>query len=201
MDSNFLSDEEVKKIGLKKVGENVLIHPLVNFVGPERISLGSNVRIDPFVSITVGSSGYVTMGDHIHIGSFVNLAGGCGILLEDFVGLSQGVKIYSSSDDFSGDYLTGPTVPESTRRISSSPIRIGKHVVVGSGSVVLPGVEIGCGSCVGSLSLVKHDLDEWGMYVGVPVKCIRPRSKKLLELEQSLLAEEILTEYSIVEKI
>ena len=69
-------------------------------------------------------------------------------------------------------------------------MRLGRHVIVGSGSVVLPGVVIGDGCSVGALSLVTKSLPEWGVYFGAPVRRLRARSKRLLELEQRLLERE-----------
>ncbi len=36
------------------------------------------------------------------------LSAGDGIVMEDFSGLSQGVRIYSRTDDYSGKFLTNP---------------------------------------------------------------------------------------------
>ena len=69
------------------------------------------------------------------------------------------------------------------------PVFIGRHVIIGSGSVVLPGVKIGNGSSVGALSLVTKSLEEWGVYSGAPVKRIKARKKNLLEKEKLLLDE------------
>ena len=39
------------------------------------------------------------------------------------------------------------------------------------------------------MSLVNKSLDEWGMYVGVPCKKIRDRSKRILALEKEYLSK------------
>jgi galactoside O-acetyltransferase len=63
-------------------------------------------------------------------------------------------------------------------------VSIGRHSIVGTGSVILPNIIVKDGATVGALSLVNKDLDEWGLYVGVPVKKIKIRDKtKILELE------------------
>ena len=46
--------------------------------------------------------------------------------------------------------------------VTKKSISIGKHVVIGSGSVVLPGVSIAEGSTVGALSLITKSLGSWG---------------------------------------
>ena len=92
--------------------------------------------------------------------------GAARIELDDFVGLSQGVRLLSSTDDFNCAHMTGPTIPGRFKAIQSAPLRIGRHVVVGAGSVILPGCSIGEGTTVGALSLVNRPLDPWMIYVG-----------------------------------
>lgn len=181
----FLSDE-LRAFGFKCVGENVKIAKNCTIIGLENISLGSNIRIDGNVVIAA-FSGYFEMGDYIHIGGGCYLGCGGGVRLLDFSGLSQGVNIYSCSDDYSGKSLTNPTVPHEYLNVTSAPVNLGKHVIVGSGSVILPGVDIGEGTSVGALSLVTKSLEAWGVYCGSPAKKLKDRSKDLLELERKLL--------------
>ena len=107
-------------------------------------------------------------------------------MLGDFCNLSSRVSIYSSSDDYSGQTLTNPTVPDEFKNVTHAPVRLGRHVIVGSGSVILPGVSIGQGVAIGALSLVKQDCDEFGIYAGNPARRIKERSRALLELEAKL---------------
>jgi acetyltransferase-like isoleucine patch superfamily enzyme len=109
--------------------------------------------------------------------------------LKDFSGLSQGVRIYSGTDDYTGKSLTNPTVPHKYLKVKIAPVILGKHVIVGSGSVILPGLTIGDGSSVGALSLVTKSLDEWGVYFGSPAKKLKARSKDMLKLENELMLE------------
>jgi galactoside O-acetyltransferase len=71
-------------------------------------------------------------------------------------------------------------------QIKLAPVVLSKHVIIGSGSVILPGVHVGIGSSVGALSLVTKSLQEWGIYLGVPAKKIKNRGRNLLELEKEL---------------
>lgn len=179
----FLDVDEVAALGLKSVGQNVLIHNSANLVSPATLALGDNVRIDPFVTIT----GDVTLGSYVHIGAYAYLTGSGGIEIADFAGLSQGVKIYSASDDYSGERMTNPMVPAELLGVIRAPVKIGRHAIVGANSVVMPGVTIGEGAAVGALSLVKTDLAPWGVYAGAPVRRIKDRSQNLLRLERELL--------------
>ena len=109
--------------------------------------------------------------------------------MSNFSGLSQGVRIYTRTDDYSGKTLTNPTIPKKFTGIKSGKVTLGKHVIIGSGSVILPSVTIGDGSSVGALSLVNKNLEEWGMYFGSPAIRIKNRSKSLLTLEDKYLQE------------
>ena len=72
-----------------------------------------------------------------------------------------------------------------------APVFLREHVIIGTGSVIFPGVTIGKGSSVGALSLVSVSLDEWGVYFGVPVRKINIRSKKILTLEKDFIKSKI----------
>ena len=48
--------------------------------------------------------------------------------------------------------------------------------------MVFPNLIIPEGVAVGACSLVTKSLDEWGIYVGVPVKRIKDRSRCMVEL-------------------
>ena len=187
-DQGYHSTEQLREMGFKYVGNNVQIAKNCTIIGFENISLGENIRIDGGVSIAC-ASGYLKVGSYIHIGSGCHITCAGGVELSDFSGLSQGVRIYSGSDDYSGNSLTNPTLPNKYLNIIVKPVLIGRHVIIGSGSVVLPGVKIGNGTSVGALSLVTKSLEEWGVYVGAPAKRIKARKKALLEQEKLLLDE------------
>lgn len=185
----YYSEDDLRQAGFKSIGKNVRIAKNCTIIGLENIEIGDNVRIDGYCTIIAAGDGWVKLGSHIHIGGYCLLSAGDGIQLNDFSGLSQGVRLYSRTDDYSGKHLTNPTVPEKYTGVSRGTVTLGRHVIVGSGSVVLPKVTIGDGSAVGALSLVMKSLEPWGIYFGSPAKRIKERSKQLLELEEQLLRE------------
>ena len=132
------------------------------------------------------ATGPVVFGGRNHIGAFCHLVGRGGLTLERFAGLSQRVSIYTASDDYSGQFLTNPTVPAGFTSCTVAPVSLGRHAIVGSGAVILPGVEIGEGVSVGALSLVTRSLPEWGIYSGIPARRLKDRSRDLLALEARL---------------
>lgn len=187
-DVGYYSDNELKTFGFKNVGANVLVAKNCTILGVENITIGNDVRIDGYTTIIAVGDGYLNLGSYIHIGGYCLLSAGAGICMEDFSGLSQGVKIYTKTDDYSGEYLTNPTVPTEYTGVTSGNVIISKHCIIGSGTVILPGISIGVGSSVGAQSLVTKNLAEWGVYFGAPAKKIKNRKKKLLELEQKLFS-------------
>ena len=66
---------------------------------------------------------------------------------------------------------------------------LGKHVIIGAGSIIFPGVHIAEGCSVGAMTLVNKSTDPWGIYIGNPAKRIRERKKDLLNLEDKFLEE------------
>jgi galactoside O-acetyltransferase len=171
--------------GFKSVGKNVRISSLACFYNPAGISVGEHVRIDDFCIL----SGNIDIGCFVHIAPYCGLYGNYGIVMKDFSGLSSRVSIYSGSDDYRGDYLTNPTVPDKYKDIKSGEVILEKHVIIGAGSVILPNVRISEGTAVGSLSLVLKDLEPWKIYAGIPCRQIKDRSKGLLDLEKALNSE------------
>ena len=186
--SSFYSNKELKKFKFRSIGKNVLIKKTVGLYFIENISIGSNVRIDDNVIIVASNSSTpVKIGNHVHIASNCYLAGSAGIEMSDFSGLATGVQIFSASDDYSGKKLTNPMVGKPYIGGKSGKVTLCKHVIIGTGSVVLSDVTIKQGSAVGALSLVNKNLEDWGVYFGIPVKKIKNRHKDILELEKKFL--------------
>ena len=69
-------------------------------------------------------------------------------------------------------------------------VYIGKHTIVGCGTVILPGVFIDEGVAIGALSLVNIDCTNWGIYSGTPIKKIKERERDLLDLERKYINED-----------
>lgn len=157
-----------------------LIHRLSNIAGEVEIGAGS--RIDAFVTIT----GRVKLGRCVHISTQACIFGKAGVEIGDYSGISVGVKLFSETEDLSGDWMLHPTVGPNYRRSIGKRVRIGKHCSVGAGSVLLPGAYLPDGACVGALSLVKTRLLPWSIYAGIPVRLVRLRSRRALELQSHL---------------
>jgi galactoside O-acetyltransferase len=183
----FLSSEQLLKMGFKKLGKNVLISDKASIYNPEQIEVGDKSRIDDFCVI----SGKVIIGRNVHIAVFCNLAGGSeGIILEDFSGLAYGCHVFSQSDDYSGVALTNPTVPTKYKAETKKRVYIGRHCIVGTNSLILPGVTLAEGTSVGAMSMVRKSTEPWSIYMGIPARKIKTRKQDLLKLESEYLNED-----------
>jgi dTDP-4-amino-4,6-dideoxy-D-glucose acyltransferase len=186
--ASYLSPDEVVRLGLASCGEDVRISRMASIYCPEQVHVGSHVRIDDFVVLTSGPEAEVRLGDHVHIAAHAALFGGGGITVEDYVTVSGRCSVYSVTDDYGGEVMTNPTVPEEFTRVVREHVTLRRHVVVGAASVILPGVEVGEGSTTGAMTLVNRSLEPWGIYVGIPARRLCARSRDLLSLEAALEA-------------
>ena len=150
---------------------------MTSFYSPEELklipfqSIGENVLISRKASIY--SPGSITIGSNVRV--------------DDFCILS--VAIYAVSDDYSGRTMTNPTIPDKFKQIQNEPVTIGKHVIIGTGCTVLPGVFVAEGTALGAMSLCKTTTKPWMIYCGIPAKVLKDRKRKLLKLEKEYLNE------------
>ncbi len=182
----ILSQSKLKNMGFASLGENLSISDKASFYNCSKIHIGSNSRIDDFCVISAGEKG-VHIGRNVHIGTFCNIVGKGNITFSDFSGISSHVSVFSSSDDYSGLKMTNPTIPDHFTGVSSSDVLFGKHVIVGAGSVILPGITLEEGAAVGALSLVTKRCKSFSIYTGNPIRFLKKRKKSLLDLEKQFL--------------
>lgn len=175
---------------LGSVGTNVSIESSVLLIEPRNIHIGSNVRIDAGCILSAGSG--IRIGSRVHIGAATHIfAGGGEVIVEDFCGISSRVSLFTSNEDYSSGYMTNPTVPAEYRKVRNAGIVLRRNVVIGCGSVVMPGVELGFGAAVGALSFVNKAVPPLAIVSGHPARLIGHRDgERLSSLEKKLLREQ-----------
>lgn len=170
---------------LKHCGKNVIIGKTVRIRYPELVSIGDNCIIDDFTYISTA----LELKANIHISAGCKIIGGrnSSVSFDEYSTLSPGVVLVAGSDDYVGGIAT-PLVPMEVRGdVKIGYIRLGRHCIVGSNTVVLPNVVFGEGASVGALSLVKCNLEPWVLYAGIPAKKIKDRNKEqILNFENML---------------
>jgi acetyltransferase-like isoleucine patch superfamily enzyme len=162
----------------RAIGQDVTIYPSARISDPSRVTIGNNSIVNDFCFL----HGDIRIADFVHLATGANLDGQ--IEIGDFVGISGGVNIYAANDDYWGNALANPTVPADFRKVDRRLVILEKHVMVGAGSVILPGVVIHEGAVIGALSLVKHNVPAWEVWAGCPNHFIGYRRRdKILEME------------------
>ena len=68
--------------------------------------------------------------------------------------------------------MTNPTIIDEFKDELKAKIIIKKHVIVGTKSVILPGVILEIGCAIYTCSLVTKSTEPWSIYYGIPAKKI-----------------------------
>ncbi len=113
-------------------------------------NVGKNVFIGDYVRVDLQHANMIYIDDYAHITS------GCRLLCHQ-----RDLKNYRVGDNAA---LCGYRKGE---------IHIGKGVMVGMESTIMPGVTIGDGAIVGAGSLVVKDIPAWSVAMGVPAKVVK----------------------------
>lgn len=182
----YYTQVELERMHFKYLGKNVKISDRASIYDREKIEIGDDSRIDDFCVV----SGNIIIGRNVHITPMCLVAGGeKGIVFEDFTTISYGVQVFTQSDDYSGKTMTNSTVPVKFKNEFKKEVYIKMFSIVGSGSIILPGVTLAEGTSIGAMSLIRSNTDPWSIYVGSPAKRLKGRSKDLLNLKDRYLNE------------
>jgi acetyltransferase-like isoleucine patch superfamily enzyme len=178
-------------------GEGIEMRPGVTFIHPERIALGSRVRIEERVHldatrgggmvfadgvrlcfgsylITHTDVGYIRIGEGSYIGAYSQVWGHAGVEIGSHVLAAPGLLIVPYQHTF-----TDVNTPIYLQGGSQQRVVIEDDVYLGMGMRVLSGVTIGRGSVVGAGAVVTRDVPPLSIAVGVPARVIRTRSYPL----------------------
>lgn len=154
--SEFLSREQLKRLGFKSVGENTQISNKCSFYAIDG-HIGNNVRIDDFCIL----KGNINIGHSVHICAYSMISGAqAPVTVGDFCVLSARCSVFTGSNDHSADVLPAPLAPKAYTKQSIGPVEIGTGVMVGAHVVILPNVKIKAGASVGAGCIVSSNLQE-----------------------------------------
>lgn len=180
----YYTQEQLEQFGFKSLGKNIKISDKASIYNCEQIEIGDNSRIDDFCVV----SGRVVIGRFCHITPMCLVAGGApGIFIRDFTTLAYGVKVFSQSDDYSGETLTNSLISKEFKNEIFKPVHLYKHVIVGANAVIFPGADISEGCAIGAGAIVLKPTEPWGIYMGTPAKRVKDRKQDLLVLEKEFL--------------
>ena len=131
------------------LGRDVTIYPDVMFFGDGQIEIGDHV------SIGNGTVIYASKSAGVHIGNDTQIAAQCYIIDTDH-GIQKGTLMREQEN-------------------TCEPVHIGSDVWIAANVSVLKGAKICDGAVVGAKALVKGEIPENAIAVGIPAKPIRYR--------------------------
>lgn len=142
--------------------------------GADRISAGSGVFIDHRAYLSASSvnegRGYIRLGSYVEVGPYCVLWGGGGIEIGDNVHMGAHVHVTSQQGRRVPPEQSDPSIP---LPVDCAPVKIGDHVLLYSGVIVVPGVTIGHHAVIAAGSIVIDDIPPYAMAAGAPARVVK----------------------------
>ena len=125
-------------------------------------------KIRPAILRSIGC----TVGKDVFVGDNVKIDSGHAdlIIVGDYAHITGGCRLLCHQRDLS-NYRIGDNAAKLKYKVA--PINIGKGVMIGMESMIMPGVTIGEGAIVGAGSLVTKDIPAWTIATGRPAKVVK----------------------------
>ena len=161
---------------------------------PEDITLGRGVYIDHGVylhgapgGLDIGEKSWIMTGCRLHVFNYRGIEQ-AGIRIGRRTFLGEGSVVRGQGGVTIGDNVlfgprvmvlavdhvfTDPNRPIMDQGITASGIRIEDNCWIGAGAIILDGVTVGRGSCVGAGAVVTQTVPPHSLAVGVPARVIR----------------------------
>ena len=155
---------------------SILGWPTGPVFGEQWIWIGSDTLIAPHVTLSAGMANWedtctepvVRIGDRCLIGRGTAVVGHLAIDIGDDV--YTGMNVYITDQNHGYEDLT---LPIGVQTPSEKPVTIGPGSWIGSGAVILPGARIGAHVVVGANSVVRGEIPDHSVVVGVPGRVVR----------------------------
>jgi len=167
------------KARLKNLGQDTLIDQGVEIWGAANVSIGSNCHIDTNVRLAAGErrhrqKGSITVGNYVHLGPGVHIAGRGSVVIHDCVGISALTHIYSATNSIELPHDPGQLIsmshmaPPSQQHVVEGPVVIEPFAFVGMMARIMPGVRIGYGAVIHAATELTRDVPPFANISGPP---------------------------------
>lgn len=160
--------KDVRIKGSVAVGDGCIVEHSVQLLG--NVAIGRNTVVGSCSVLSTGPLGRLTIGNDVHVNCFSILGATERIEIEDHCIFAPYVQITDAEHGFED-----PAGLIKHERISAEPVVIHENAWLGSGVVVLKGVDIGAGAVIGAKSLVTRSIPPLSVAYGVPAKVARFR--------------------------
>jgi acetyltransferase-like isoleucine patch superfamily enzyme len=169
----IVRERTYRRLRRKKLrfGEGLVLEGDLDLTHPERIRIGSRVKLGKETVLGAWPESELTIGDDTYIGRWTIILAYESVKIGNDCMIAPGCHI----TDVNHGIASGELIRK--QKYTSKPVRIGNDVWVGAGSSILPGVTIGDGAVIGARSVVTKDVAPNAIVVGVPAKVIRYRNE------------------------
>lgn len=150
-----------------KRGKHSVIYKSVrkDLVPFNNFSLGEYSVVEDYCTLN-NAVGDIYIGNHTRIGMGNTIIGP--VKIGDKVNLAQNIVISGLNHNFQD-----ASIPISDQGVTTSPVIIDNDVWVGANSVILPGVSIGKHSVIGAGSIVTKDIPAYSVAIGNPAQIVK----------------------------
>ncbi len=133
------------------------------------ISLGKDVTIYP--GVMFWGNGPIVIGDHVDIGkdTIIYASSNAGVTIGSNTSIAAQCYIIDMDHGIEKDKII------SSQKNSAEKVVIGDDVWIAANATVLKGSKIGNGAVIGAKALVKGDIPENAIAVGIPAKILKYR--------------------------
>jgi len=154
---------------------SLVCFPWTALYGEGGIRVGVDTIVGPLASLSAGmvpgqpllSDRVVVIGDRCVIGRGSSIVGHLSVVVGDDVYTGPNVYITDQNHDWSD-----LDAPVGRQAAPERPVEIGSGSWLGAGVAVLPGVRIGRHAVVGAGSVVTRDVPDFAIAAGVPARVI-----------------------------
>jgi len=155
---------------------SIVMYPFANIYNEHYIKIGAGTTVGPNVSLAAGmvpgqvclTNPVIVIGDRCLIGRDSGIVGHLEITIGDDVW--TGHRVYITDQNHGYDDIERPI---SAQTQSEKPVRIGDGSWIGTGSVILPGANIGRHCTIGANSVVTGSIPDYSVAVGAPARVIK----------------------------
>ncbi len=139
----------------------------------DEVRLSNGVHLHNDTTIQTGQGGAINIGTNTHLQPRCQLSAYVGS-----ISIGSGVEIAPNCAFYSYNHNMLPEIPIREQSLSSrGDIKIGDDAWLGYGVIILDGVNIGKGAVIGAGSVVKDDIPDNAIAVGIPARIVSNRNK------------------------
>ena len=163
----------------------------------DNVKVGKDVSIWHFTHILSGSTigDKCTLGQNVMVGPKVKIGTGCKI--QNNVSIYEGIEIGNNVFCGPSCVFTNVINPRAfiNRKNEFKKTVVGEGATLGANCTIVCGVKIGNFALIGAGAVVTRDVDNYGLYVGVPARRVGWVSESGIRLDNNLICPETNEKY------